>query len=114
MTMFVLVYMIYIMHHPVYIYIQFIVYKCLSKKNFPKKSYSNQIKSTGQLELLAARGSLQPRGTRGSWSSLGWLARLRGSGNRVQNNNIWLGGGARGGPKAVNWLVKPRGGVVTR
>ena len=84
MTMFVLVYTIYLMHHPVYIYIQFIVYKCLSKKNFPKKSYSNQIKSTRRLELLATRDSLQPRGTRGSWSSLGWLARLRGSGNRVQ------------------------------
>ena len=37
MTMFVLVYTIYLMHHPVYIYIQFIVYQCLSKKKFSKK-----------------------------------------------------------------------------
>ena len=86
----------------------------IQKKNFPKKSYSNQIKSTRQLELLATRDSLQPRGTRGSWSSLGLAERLRGSGIGGLNKIYWLGGGARGGPKAVNWLLSQEGGVVTR
>ena len=69
MTMFALVYTTYLMHHPVYIYIQFIVYKCLSKKIFQKNhirtksrvrgdSSCLQLETRYSLEALEAHGPL--------------------------------------------------------
>lgn len=52
----------------------FVVYKSLQKKFCLICSY--EIKNpygAARVRITRAEDSLQPRGTRGSWSSLGWL-----------------------------------------